>query len=90
MQALWLVHVPVPKQVDQPHFSVKILNQWYQVDVIYMLHDKFQGSVYKYILTGVNVALRYKVAKLLKTKKVSDVVFLLKNIYESQSNLGQR
>ena len=51
-QALWQVHLPVPKQVDWPHFTVKVLNQQHQFDVLYMPHDKFQGSLYKYILTG--------------------------------------
>ena len=76
----------MPKQVDQPHFTVKVPNQQHQFDVLYMPHDKFQGSVYKYILTGVDVASRYKVAKPLRTKKASDVAFLLKNIYESKAN----
>ena len=49
-------------------------------------HDIFQGSTYKYILTGVDVASRFKVAKPLRTKKASDVAFLLKNIYESKAN----
>ena len=51
-----------------------------------MLHDKFQGSFYKYILTGVDVTSRYKVARSFWTKKASDVAFLLKNIYESKDN----
>ena len=51
-QALWQVHIPVPKQVDQPHFAVQIPNQQHQFDVLYMPHDKFQGSTYKYLLTG--------------------------------------
>ena len=85
-QALWQVHLPVPKQVDHPHFTVKVPNQQHQFDVLYMPHDKFQGSVYKYILTGVDVASRYKVAKPLRTKKASDVAFLLKNIYKSKDN----
>ena len=51
-----------------------------------MPHDKFQGSTYKYILTGVDVASRYKVAKPLRTKKASDVAFLLKTMYESKAN----
>ena len=46
-----------------------------------MPHDKFQGSTYKYILTGVDVASRYKVAKPLRMKKASDVAFLLKTMY---------
>ena len=78
---LWQVHIPVPKQVDWPYFAVKVPNQQHQFNVLYMPHDKFQGSVYKYILTGVDVASRYKVAKPLRTKKASDVIFLLKNIY---------
>ena len=85
-QALWQVHLPIPKRVDHPHFIVKVPNQQHQFDVLYMPHDKFQGSVYKYILTGVDVASRYKVAKPLRTKKASDVAFLLKNIYKSKAN----
>ena len=85
-QALWQVYLPIPKRVDRPHFTVKVPNQQHQFDILYMPHDKFQGSVYKYILTGVDVASRYKVAKPLRSKKASDVAFFLKNIYESKSN----
>ena len=70
----------------EPHFTVQIPNQQHQFDVLYMPHDKFQGSTYKYILTGVDVASRYKVAKPLRTKKASDVAFLLKTMYESKAN----
>ena len=86
-QPLWQVHIPVPKQyIHRAHFTVQIPNQQHQFDVAYMPHDKFQGSTYKYLLTGVDVASRYKVAKPLRTKKASDVAFLLKNIYESKAN----
>ena len=39
-----------------------------------------------YILTGVDLVSRYKVAKRLRTKKATDVVFLLKNNYECKAN----
>ena len=84
-QALWQVHIPVLKQVDQPHFTVQVPNQQHQFDVLYMPHDKFQGSTYKYILIGVDVASRYTVAKPLRTKKASDVAFLLKSMYDSKA-----
>ena len=84
-QALWQVHISVPKQVDQPHFAVEVLNQKRRFNMLYMPHNKFQDGLYKYILTGVYVALRYKVAKPLSTKKASDVPFFLKNIYESKA-----
>ena len=38
--------------------------------------------MYQYILTGVEVASRYKVARPLKTKKPSEVVFVLEAIYK--------
>ena len=49
-----------------------------------MPHDVVYGSTYKYILTGVDVASRYKIARPLRTKKASDVEFLLKTIYEDK------
>ena len=46
-----------------------------------MPHNLFEGNRYKYILTGINVASRYKVARPLKTKKSNEVVFVLEVIY---------
>ena len=42
-----------------------------------MPHTLFEGNIYKYILTGVDVASRYKVARPLSTKKPSGFVFVL-------------
>ena len=39
----------------------------------------------KYILTGINVASRYKVARPLRTKKSSEVPFVLEAIYKKGS-----
>ena len=50
--------------------------------MIYVPHNVFEGNRYKYILTGVDVALRYKVARALRTKKASEVAFLLEAIYK--------
>ena len=45
--------------------------------------DKLYGNKYKYILSGIDVASRYKVARPLKTKKGSDeVAKLLQDIYK--------
>ena len=38
---------------------------------------------YKYILTGIDVASRYKVARPLQTKKASEVAERLKDIYKA-------
>ena len=47
-----------------------------------MPHNLFEGNTYKYILTGIDIASRYKVARPLKTKKSSEVAFVLKAIYK--------
>ena len=55
----WQVHLPVQKQVSWLRFiAVKVPKQQHQFNVLHMPRSKFQGSVYKYILTGVDVALQ--------------------------------
>ena len=39
-----------------------------------MNHDVFEGNKYKYVLTGVDLTSRYKVAQALETKKVAFVL----------------
>ena len=50
--------------------------------MLYIPHILFDGNTYKYILTGIDVASRYKVARPLRTKKSSEVAFVLDEIYE--------
>ena len=57
-------------------------NEQHQFDTLYMPHNIFEGNTYKYILTGIDVTSRYKVARPLKTKKSSEVAFLLEAIYK--------
>ena len=55
-------------------------NEQHQFDLLYMPHNVFEGSTYKYILTGIDVASRYKVARPLRTKKSSEVAVVLEAI----------
>ena len=48
-----------------------------------MPHNLFEGNTYNYILTGIDVASRYKVSRPLRTKKSSEVAFLLEAIYKN-------
>ena len=82
-QALWQVHIPPPKEIHHPHYDVTKPNEQHQFDLLYMSHNLFEGNMYKYILTGVDVASRYKVTRSLRTKKTSRVVFVLEAIYEN-------
>ena len=50
--------------------------------MLYIPHNVFEGNTYKDILTGIDIALRYKVARPLRTKTSSEVAFVLEAIYK--------
>ena len=81
-QALWQVHIPPPKEINHPHYDVTKPNEQHQFDLLYMPHNVFEGNTYKYILTDIDVASRYKVSRALRTKKSSEVAFVLESIYK--------
>ena len=60
-------------------------NERHQFDTLYMPQNVFKGITWKYILTGTDVASRYKVARPLKTNKSGQVVFVLKVIYKKSA-----
>ena len=76
------MHLPPPKRVDRPHYEVTIPNEMHQFDLLYMPSDTLYGNKYKYILSGINVASRYKVARPLRTKQAKDVADMIADIYK--------
>ena len=64
------------KKIHHPRYDVARPNEQHQFDLLYMPHNIFEGKTYKYILTGMDAALRYKVARPLGTKKSSEVAFV--------------
>ena len=81
-QAFWQVHLPPPKCVDRPHCEVTIPNEMLQFDLLYMPSDTLYGNKYKHILSRIDVASRYKVARPLRTKQAKDVADMIANIYK--------
>ena len=81
-QALWQVHIPPSKEINHPHDDVTKPNEQAQVDVLYMLHNVFEGKTYKYILTGIDVASSDKFVRPLKTKKSTELAFVLESVYK--------
>ena len=55
-QTLWQVHIPPAKEIHHPHYDVTKPNEQHHFDLLYMLHNVFEGNTYKYILTGIDVA----------------------------------
>ena len=81
-QAVWQVHTPLPKEMHHPHYDVTKPNEQHQFDLVHMPHNFFEGNTYKYLLSGVDVASRYRVAEPLTTKKSSEGRFVLGAIYK--------
>ena len=81
-QAIWQVHRPPWKRVNRPHYEVTIPNQIHQFDLLYMPRDTLYGNKYKYILSGINAASRYKVAGPLRMKQAADIAAMIADIYK--------
>ena len=79
-QAFQQVHLPPPKRVNRPHYEVEIPNEMHQFDLLYMPSDTSYGNKYKYILSGIDTASRYKVARPLRTKQAKDVAEMIADI----------
>ena len=81
-QAFWQVHLPAPKHVERPHYDVTTPNELHQFDLLYMPGDKLYGNKYKYILSGIDIASRYKIARPLRTKQAKEVAEMINDIYK--------
>ena len=76
-QAICQIYLPPPKQINFSHFDVSVFNEVHQADILFLPHD----GVYKYALTVVDVASRYKQAEPLKTKSSTEVASEFERIY---------
>ena len=72
-QALWQDYIPPRKEINHIHYDVTKPNEQHHFDLLYMPHDLLEGNTYKY---------KYKVARPLRTKKSSEVAFILEAIYK--------
>ena len=74
------MHSPPPKCIHSPHYEVMISNQMHQSDLLYMPIDTLYRNKYKYILSEIDVAYKYKVTRPLRTKQVKDVADMIADI----------
>ena len=82
-QALWQIYLPAPRYIPRPKFDVPVPNKVYQADLLYLPHDRPPRSrkTFKYALTVVDVASRYKEAEPLATKEAKEVAAALERIH---------
>ena len=83
-KALWQIFLPAPKRIPRPKFNVPTPNKVHQADLLFLPHDKLPRGrkVFKYALTVVDVASRYKEAEPLTSKNSDEVALAFKRIYK--------
>ena len=80
-QAIWQIYLPAPRHIPRPKFDVCVPNEVHQADLLFLPHDKVRRKTYKYALTVVDVASRYKEAEPLTSKDSTEVAAALTCIY---------
>ena len=83
-QAIWQIYLPAPRKVPRPKFDVSVPNKVHQADLLFLPHDRLPRGkkVYKYALTVVDVASRFKEAEPLTSKTAAEVADALSRIYK--------
>ena len=81
-QAIWQIYLPSPRHIPRPKFDIQQPNEVHQADLLFVPHDTFKRKTYKYALTIVDVASRYKEAEPLTSKDSSEVMSAFKIIYK--------
>ena len=83
-QAIWQIYLPAPprKRVPRPKFDVATPNEVHQADLLYLPRDRVAKRTYKYALTVVDVAIRFKEAEPLTSKGAAEVAEALSRIYK--------
>ena len=82
-QAIWQIYLPAPRYVPRPKFDVAAPNSVHQADLRFLTHDKLPHGkkIYKYALTVVDIASRYKEAEPLTLKDSEEVAKAFQSIY---------
>ena len=80
-QAIWQIYLPAPRRVPRPKFDVAVPNEVHQADLLFLPHDRVGWKTFRYALTVVDVASRYKEAEPLTSKTAAEVADALSRIY---------
>ena len=84
-QAIWQIYKTTPKYIPRPtstNSNSAKPNDLHEADLLFLPHDKIGQKTYKYALTVVDVASRYKAAEPLTDKTANQVASAFKKIYK--------
>jgi hypothetical protein len=90
-QVIWQIYLPAPKYVPRPKFDVTTPNEVHQADLLFLPHDtvtkRKSRKIYKYALTVVDIASRFKEAEPLSSKNSEEVAKAFTTIYSRHQGL---
>ena len=81
-QAIWQIYLPAPRHIPRPKFDVAVPNEVHQADLLFLPHDRVRRKTFRYALTVVDVASRYKEAESLTSKTAAEIADGLARIYK--------
>ena len=81
-QPIWQIYLPAPRKIIRPKYENTIPNDTHQMDLLFLPTDTIRRKRYKYCLTVVDVASRFKGAEPLSSKAASEVASALVSIYK--------
>ena len=83
-QVIWQIYLPAPRTIPRPTFDVDLPNAVHQADLLFLPHDKLPRGkkIFKYALTVIDIASRFKAAKPLTSKDSSEVSRDFRKIYK--------
>ena len=81
-QAIWQIYLPAPRHIPRPKLDVAVPNEVHQADMLFLPHDRVRQKTFRYALTVVDVASRYKEAEPLTRKTAAEVADGLTRIYK--------
>ena len=81
-QAIWQIYLHAPRHIPRPKFEVAVPNEVHQADLLFLLHDRVRRKTFRYALTVVDAASRYKEAEPMISKTAAEVADGLARIYK--------
>ena len=81
-QAIWQIYLPAPRHISRPKFDVAVPNEVNQADLLFLPYDRVRRQTFRYALTVVDVASRFKEAEPLTSKTAAEVADGLARIYK--------
>ena len=81
-QAIWQIYLPAPRHIPRSKFDVAVPNEVHQTDLLFLPHDRVRWKTFRYALTVVDVASRFKEAEPLTSKTAAEVADGLARIYK--------